>query len=281
MNRSIQLSLLSLVVVSVAFADGPPAADPLVYSGMLEEGGVGVTGPRDIKLNFWSDATLSAPANNKCQTTPAAKISVTSGRFSVPLDASCAAAVKANPDLWVEVIVENQSMGRTKLSAVPFAIEAARANDAAGALKARLDSLQLYTNATTGKRMSLNGSYCGQSLPVTGAVTSGSTTGFPATKAICEQVCGQVTAHMCSDDELTRYAMTGGTLPTPTANTTYAGWISGGNSSLSCLGYTNAAGSSGGLVWLWSNSTAAPNPAGYASSVTCTPTALNPILCCN
>ena len=34
--------------------------------------------------------------------------------------------MKANPDLWIEVIVEGESLGRTKLGAVPYAVEAAR-----------------------------------------------------------------------------------------------------------------------------------------------------------
>jgi hypothetical protein len=133
--------MLSLFVSALALADGPPAMDPLVYSGTLEEGGAAVTGQRDIKLVLWSDPTQSTAAHRKCDTIPPAKTSVAGGRFSLPLDPLCVAAVKANAELWVEVIVESQSLPRTKLSAVPYALEAGRAASAASAAGALLTEL--------------------------------------------------------------------------------------------------------------------------------------------
>jgi hypothetical protein len=51
---------------------------------------------------------------------------------------SCAAAVHTYPDLWAELFVNADSVGRSKLGAVPYAIEADAASQAAGALATRL-----------------------------------------------------------------------------------------------------------------------------------------------
>jgi hypothetical protein len=42
--------------------------------------------------------------------------------------------VRAQRDLWVEVLVDGNPIGRSKLGAVPYAIEAQRASEPAGAL---------------------------------------------------------------------------------------------------------------------------------------------------
>ena len=44
------------------------------------------------------------------------------------------AAVRANPELWVQVEVDGKPFERRKLGAVPYAVEAERASGAAGAL---------------------------------------------------------------------------------------------------------------------------------------------------
>ncbi len=50
--------------------------------------------------------------------------------------------MKANPDLWIEVQVEGSLLGRSKLGAVPYALEAGRASDAAGALDSRISTIE-------------------------------------------------------------------------------------------------------------------------------------------
>ncbi len=111
-----------------ARADGIPAMRPLTYAGTLEEGAAPVNGTRNLRLTVWDDATSTESARNRCITS-APGTTVTNGRFQVVLDAACAAAVRATPDLWLEIEVNGTSLGRTKLSAVPFAIEANRANE--------------------------------------------------------------------------------------------------------------------------------------------------------
>jgi hypothetical protein len=119
-------------------ADGIAATDPLYYTGNLQESGMPITGARAITLILWNSETETASSSNKCQTTvPTAP--VTKGRFRIALDPACIVEIKANPDLWIEVIVGATSLGRKKLGAVPYAVEAQRASDASGALKTRVD----------------------------------------------------------------------------------------------------------------------------------------------
>jgi hypothetical protein len=50
------------------------------------------------------------------------------GAFQVTLPDTCTAAVHANADLWVEVLVSGLAIGRTKLGAVPYAVVAAESS---------------------------------------------------------------------------------------------------------------------------------------------------------
>ena len=110
-----------------ARADGIPGMLPITYAGQLEEGGAAVNGSRNLRLTIWDDASSTESSRTRCITT-ASGATVTSGRFQVVLDNACTAVVRATPDLWLEIEVNGSSLGRTKLSAVPFAIEANRAS---------------------------------------------------------------------------------------------------------------------------------------------------------
>ena len=109
-----------------ARADGISASSPMVYSGTLEDDGQPVEGTRNITLTLWDDATSTASANRQC-TTSASDTPVEAGRFRVALDDACTEVVNSIPDLWIEVEVNGTSLGRTKLGAVPYAVEAERA----------------------------------------------------------------------------------------------------------------------------------------------------------
>jgi hypothetical protein len=119
-----------------AVADGIPQMQPLQYSGTVLENGLPFTGARDIVVSLWDSAITGAGAK-KCETAAPGTM-LTSGRFRVALASECTAAVRANPELWVEVTVAGTMMPRKKLSAVPFAMEADRAASASGPLETRL-----------------------------------------------------------------------------------------------------------------------------------------------
>jgi hypothetical protein len=140
---------LVALVATRTMAAGIPATG-LTYAAFLEdEAGAPVDGARQISVGLWDAATEGARVCDR----PSAATTVTRGRFSVLLPDACTTAVKANKDLWVEVQVGGASLGRTKLGAVPYAIEADRAqtaanattaataNAAGGALKTQLDAL--------------------------------------------------------------------------------------------------------------------------------------------
>lgn len=120
-------------------AAGAPADRPLVYSGVLEEDGKPVSGARMIAVKLHDAASGGAP---RCAVGPD-PTAVQAGRFSIGLDEECASAVHEVADLWVEIDVEgNTLLPRAKIAAVPYALEASRAADAAGALRDELNAMK-------------------------------------------------------------------------------------------------------------------------------------------
>ncbi len=124
--------------VGRARADGVPTTSPLYYGGVLEDGGRPVEGMRNVTIRLWDMAVGGTAA---C-TTVAPNTPFGAGRFRVEMDAACAAAVRANPNLWAEVLVDSTTFARTKLGAVPYALEAGRAAGASGALEARIAAVE-------------------------------------------------------------------------------------------------------------------------------------------
>lgn len=137
-------AVLFSVVVAAAYgvgrvhADGIPTTTPLVYAGTLEDGGRPVEGTHRVALRLWTAATGGTLA---CAET-SAEVAFTAGRFRIPLDSSCVTAVQRNADLWVEPVVDDGSFGRSKVSAVPYAVEAGRAAGASGPLEMRLATVE-------------------------------------------------------------------------------------------------------------------------------------------
>jgi len=113
----------SLVVQHVRAA-GAPETGSLKYSGQLALlDGSAVSGAKNIALGLYDAATAGARVCDAPSTT----VTVNAGRFEVPLPDTCVVAIRANPNLWAEVQVDGAAVGRAKLAAVPYAIEANRA----------------------------------------------------------------------------------------------------------------------------------------------------------
>ncbi len=129
---SVALLAAGLVAVGYkqmrAHADGVPTMNPMTYSGTLEDGGQPVAGSRNFRLTLWDDPRSTDSSRMRCVTT-APNTPVTAGRFQVALDNSCTPVVFASPNLWVELEVNGSPLPRTRIGAVPFALEAARAAD--------------------------------------------------------------------------------------------------------------------------------------------------------
>jgi hypothetical protein len=147
------LAALGVVALTVgaftagrARAAGIPAEETLSYSGVLEDTeGTPLTGNHNIEVRFWDSATGGRSA---ICTTNGAEFPVTNGHFSVPLPNSCTEAVEGNPDLWIEVVVDGASLGRTKARAVPYAVAAKHAVSADSAKVANAPGGNLATRLT-------------------------------------------------------------------------------------------------------------------------------------
>lgn len=131
--------LLTATSTGVAFwlgsvrAAGVPQNGGLVYAGVIQQGTDLPTGQRLLAVELYD---ASSAGTRLCRV-DAGMVQVTSGRFRVPLDAEpdCLAAVRSNPELWVDVQVAGESVGRAKIGAVPYALEAKRASEVvAGAI---------------------------------------------------------------------------------------------------------------------------------------------------
>ena len=139
--------LVSCVAVGLAIgygsvrADGIPTSDPLLYTGYLTQTGETLEGVHAISVRLWDSASggtmLCGTTDNAAQ--------VAQGYFRMALDSSCRDAIAAEGDTWVEVEVDGVKLARSKVGAVPYAVEAHRATTASGAsggLAAQLATLQ-------------------------------------------------------------------------------------------------------------------------------------------
>lgn len=138
--------LASGYLVGSALADGVPTQSDelLYYSGELDENSSPYTGTKDIEVSLWDVA--SGGAVPLCATT-VPETPVTAGHFRVALADACVQAIHDNPDTWVQVAVDGTNLGRSKVGAVPYALEAARASAAAGELEQQLAMLQAKMDA--------------------------------------------------------------------------------------------------------------------------------------
>jgi hypothetical protein len=128
-------------------ANGIPATAAMTYSGTLEDpSGAPLGGTKSIGLTFWDQA---ANGTSQCSVPPS-QLALDQGRFDIILPDTCTAAVKANPDLWIEITVDGASLGRSKAGAVPYAVEAAHAvNSDTAANATNATKATTATNATS------------------------------------------------------------------------------------------------------------------------------------
>jgi len=125
------IALLTLLLVggaSIGYltgrarASGIPATQALTYAGVLSDAaGTPLTGSKNVQVLLFDAAT---GGNQLCATTPSPMM-LQAGAFQIALPDACTAAVQAGSNVWVDVFVDGASVGRTKLSAVPYAVEAA------------------------------------------------------------------------------------------------------------------------------------------------------------
>jgi len=181
MHRNVRLIALGALVGGAAMylgarsarAVGIPATGPLTYAGVLEDAsGTPISGAKNIAVEVYDAASAGTL---RCQVS-SQSYTLVAGRFEIPLPDTCAAAVEAEPDLWIDVLVDGASTGRSKLGAAPYAIEARRASESGGNLKNEIGWKSLYAAALAGCAR------LGATPPNAGAVV-------PRTSESCEAVC--------------------------------------------------------------------------------------------
>lgn len=121
-----------------AQAEGIPTAGALVYSGVLTDAsGKPLSGLQSVQIRLWNSESpdAGATADPLCFVGPDSQPLAADGSFRVPLD-KCADVIHKNSNLWADVLVAGESLGRVKLGAVPYALEADHATSASLATKA-------------------------------------------------------------------------------------------------------------------------------------------------
>ncbi len=136
-GAAVAAGTLAVVAVVAAYragrahADDIPATPSMYYGVTLENAGAPVNDTRTLRVKFFSAATAGTM---NCDS-GSVDVVLSNGHGRVPLGADCVAAVHTSPEQWVEVSVNTVVVGgRSRLGAVPFAVEAQRAVSAGGAL---------------------------------------------------------------------------------------------------------------------------------------------------
>jgi hypothetical protein len=123
-----------------ARADGAPSDKPLWYAGTVSHEGTHepLEGEHRVTFRVFRTATEGTAL---CEVAPE-KVPFASGRFRVDVSA-CRDTFASQPDLFVELSVDDAAhpFARTKVGAVPYALEAARSSAASGALAETLARL--------------------------------------------------------------------------------------------------------------------------------------------
>jgi len=124
-----------------ARADGVPNDKPLWYAGTVSDEATHelLEGEHRVTFRVFSAATDGTAL---CEVAPEAKQPFARGRFRLDVSA-CRDTFADHADLFVELSVDDPArpFSRTKVGAVPYALEAARSSAAAGALAETLARL--------------------------------------------------------------------------------------------------------------------------------------------
>ncbi len=128
-----------------------PGHAALNYAGtLLDANGAPLTGSHNIGMSLWDAATLGTKL---CELSSAPVPLDAAGRFSVTLPGGCMPqAISAKPVTYIEVSVDGASLGRSRLGAVPYAVEANHAVSAdsaaaSGQLSTDIAALTALTHA--------------------------------------------------------------------------------------------------------------------------------------
>jgi len=117
-NKRLTALLLSagLAALAPSTAAAPPST-AFTYQGSLSDAGSPANGPTPMSFKLWD----AVAGGSQVGSTLSSTVDVIDGVFSKSLDFG-AASYADNQALWLEIIVDGQSMGRTPLSATPYSL---------------------------------------------------------------------------------------------------------------------------------------------------------------
>jgi len=128
------VGLAGAYLVGRARAAGIPASTAMTYSGTLTDAsGVPLTGSKNLQVAFFKMATAMTGETPECVVALPGQMLV-GGAFQATLPDTCTDAVHRLSDLWIEVSVDGAPLPRTKIGAVPYAVEVDRSCPVAGML---------------------------------------------------------------------------------------------------------------------------------------------------
>ncbi len=146
-SMALAATLAGGIWVGRALATGAPKQAPLTYAGTLtDQDGKPYATAQDVTLKLYDAAS---GGTLKC-TASTVQAQANTGDFQVTLPPDCVQAVRDQSELWTELTVGagKTVLARTKVGAVPYALEADSAKvagsaaAASGALKTQVDGLQ-------------------------------------------------------------------------------------------------------------------------------------------
>ncbi len=144
LTATLSAALTGLVVHTVR-AVGIPTMPSMFYRGTLDPAPPGIV-TRTFRVALYN---VASGGSELCHTGDVS-VSVNNGAFEVPLPDACTAVIHDNNNLWLQLTVDGTVL-RTKLGAVPYAIEAESATLAStgSALDTRIAALEARLNAAT------------------------------------------------------------------------------------------------------------------------------------
>jgi hypothetical protein len=223
------------VVVGVLVVRAEPVPRTFAYQGVLtDDAGSPITGAHAITIRVFADATTATALCTEVES-----VTVTNGLFRMTIgDGGCTVDptwFTWTAPVYLEVTVDTATLSpRTPLLPVASAYQAEHA-ETAGRMIVR----------SGGRQISVGGIYCGYTAGMTASLG-----GYAGAKALCQTVCGDPAAHMCTGDEVERSAQLGGV---------GFGWFSAGVATAvsgvsaladDCQGWTSSAATSYGHVFM-------------------------------
>jgi hypothetical protein len=141
-------------MIGYAIAEGAPTSQPLFYGGLVtSRDGAPLDASHAVSVSLFA----AESAGTALCSTPSLAVEFKLGRFRIALptgDNGCAQAIATNPDTWVELTVDSTTFPRSKVGAMPYAIEAGHAKSATAVSGAQADTLTQLSAAVSALQMS-------------------------------------------------------------------------------------------------------------------------------